>query len=268
VAERDVLPTHLRSKLLEAVLEFMCRCGLSEAALRAAFESALTSLLNRQRGTQPSAGDDLYIRTQNLPAQVLRVWHRDARYTDPEAKPRPLSLTRGRNSLLSIVRRLDPAADAAKVVGGMKTANLIRQTSTGSYLPTSEAAIVDRLHPLLVEHVTKLISRLVSTVSRNTDPTGKSLTLIDRHAYAADLDPGQRAAFAEFARSQGMTYLESVDDWLEHRRTTHVSRGSIRNRVRGVAAGVYLFAYLGDDEAESPLRRKGVLPRTSNRKKR
>jgi hypothetical protein len=175
------------------------------------------------------------------------------------------------HSLAAAIKRIDPSADAQSVVDSMQTAGLIRRTTKGTYLPNAESAIVDHLHPLLVEHVTKLISRLVSTVSRNIDPTGRSLTLIDRHAYTADLSRSEREAFADFTRSHGMAYLQSIDDWLERKKASRLQRGRVRSTVKsapdGVDAGVYLFAYIGDEEATKPVdisfKRRKSIKRTS-----
>jgi hypothetical protein len=241
---RYVVSERQRSILFGAVLEFMSRCGAAEGAIRESFEKAVAELRDHKSGGQFKSRARLGVQTQNLPALLLRAWHRDARYIDDEARPLPLPLTRGRNNLRALARRIDPSADSAEILRSMKAVGLIRRTSRGRYIPTSEAAIVDQLHPLLIEHVTKLVSRLISTISRNTSKRD-SLSLIDRHAYTANLDPTDQAAFAEFTRSQGISYLESIDDWLAQRQI-HQRGTTRRAKTRGVAAGVYLFAYLGD----------------------
>jgi hypothetical protein len=241
----NILSTQQRLKLFEPVLEFMSRCGVTEAVIRSSFDAALADLQSSRTGGRLKSRDDLHIKTQNLPAQLLRAWHRDSRYIDHEAKPRPLHLTKGGANLSAVIRRIDASADPSQVVRSMKAVGLIRRTSNNRYVPTSETAIVDKLHPLAVEHVTKLVNRLVSTVSRNTNRDRDSLTLIDRHAYTADLNSADRVAFAEFTRSHGMAYLEAIDDWLEQRRVRR--RPGSRAGIKGVAAGVYLFAYLGDE---------------------
>jgi hypothetical protein len=235
----------------------MSRCGANVAEIEQAFDTALAALVARQAGKKPS-DHVLYVRRQNLPAQLLRVWHRDARYIDEAARPRALSFRLGSNNLKSAIQRIDPSADARSVLNSMRTAGLIRRTSKGRYLPTGESAIVDQLHPLLVEHVTKLISRLVSTVTRNIDPTGTSLSLIDRHAYTSELSRSEREAFAEFTRAQGMAHLQAIDDWLERKKVSIPQRvGRVSKKAtEGVDAGVYLFAYIGDEEATGSKVRK------------
>jgi hypothetical protein len=154
---------------------------------------------------------------------------------------------------MSIARRIDGATDATQILQEMKTVRLIRKTSHGKYLPNAEFAIVGSLHPLAIDHIAKLVIRLFGTVSRNVDPSGKALKLFERQAYAPDLDWSERAAFAEFTRTQGVAYLESVANWLQQRR---LCRRASRTRPNGkqVAASVYAFAYLGDDEGIDSLR--------------
>jgi hypothetical protein len=247
VKDRFVVSERQRSILFGAVLEFMSRCGAAEDAIRESFEKSVIDLRDWKVKDRLGRGSGQGVQTQNLPALLLRAWHRDARYIDHEANPLPLPLSRGRNNLSTVIRRIDPSANTFEILRSMKAVGLIRRTSRGRYIPTSEAAIVDQLHPLLIEHVTKLVSRLIGTISRNTTSKRDSISLIDRHAYTASLNPVDRAAFAEFSRSQGMAYLESIDDWLAQRQVRQLA-ASRSTKARGIAAGVYLFAYLGDND--------------------
>jgi hypothetical protein len=258
---RMALPLNLRLKMLDAVSNFMARSGMSEATIRESFETCLARLQERMANPAPVANDKLGIGNENICAELLRVWHRDERYIDREAKPRPLPLSSGRGNLLSMIRRIDRTADAAEVLREMRFVRLIRKTSGGKYLPTSEVAIVGKLHPLALDHIAKLLVRLVSTVSRNVTPSSKSLRLIERHVYVPDLDWSERKAFADFARKQGMVYLQSVDNWLEHRRICRTSPNKIP-APKEVAASVHLFAYLGDDEGIKSLRASSPKKRT------
>jgi hypothetical protein len=277
MGNRTALPLELRLKMLDAVLDLMTRSGMSESTIRETFETCLVRL--NERASNPAQEKDcaLGIGNENICAELLRLWHRDERFIDREAKPRPLPLARGRNNLLSVIRRLDRTADAAEILREMRAVRLIRRTARGKYLPTSESAIVGQLHPLAIDHIAKLVVRLVSTVSRNLDQSNNSLRLIERHVYAPDLNWSEREAFAEFARQQGMAYLESVDNWLERRRLRRTA-AQVRQSKKEVSASVHLFAYLGDDEGVDSLRAAGsdarpprarsrTAPRTSRAKR-
>lgn len=94
------LPIALQLKLLRAILEFLTRSGLSESAIRDAFGVCLGQLEGRKRrelGVSPKEGK--YVGNGNVSAELLRMWTRDGRFIDRDARPIPLSLSAGRNSL-------------------------------------------------------------------------------------------------------------------------------------------------------------------------
>lgn len=257
---RVALPPQLRIKMLDSVLEFMNGSGMSESTIRESVEESLLNLNRRLLSSGTPRGRNLQIGNENISAELLRMWHRDSRYIDNEARPRPLSLDKGRDNLRSILKKIDATADPMQILREMKTVRLIRRTSHGKYLPNSESAIVGTLHPLAIDHIAKLVIRLVSTVSRNLDPSGKPLKLIERHAYTPDLTWSERAAFADFTRLQGKAFLESVDNWLEQRRLRRANP-KLRQQGQKVAASVHLFAYLGDDDDAGSIRASPMSPR-------
>ena len=198
----------------------------------------------------------------NVSAEVMRIWHRDSKFLDREANPRPLQLNRGSHSLVRLIKRLDPPGDAMKSIGVMRAVGLIRRLSDGRYVPTAESVKIDYLHPLAIEHIAKSVVRLVHTVCRNTDPGRQSIPLIERYAYAPDMSRREAEAFAEFTRNQGMVYLEAVDDWLEQRRIKDRRHSARLPKGESVAAGVHLFAYV--DDAESP---SSAMPSVANKRR-
>jgi hypothetical protein len=241
------LQMHLRVKMLDSVVEFLRRTGMDDFSIRESFEKCMASRDGSSAQRKAFHHARLRSGAENIAAELLRVWHRDGRYIDNEARPKPLSLTKGRKNLSSILKRLDSTTDPRVVLMEMKRVRLIRRTATGKYLPTSESAIVGMLHPLAIDHTAKLVIRLVSTVARNVDPARSRFPLIERHAYAPDLNRAESAAFATFTRDQGMAYLESVDNWLEQRRVGRL-QSEADLRETGIAASVHLFAYLDDED--------------------
>lgn len=237
----------MQFRLISSILEFLARIGVPESAIRDAFERGLTgSRKFRAAGRGRLIQDGSYLPNGDISADLLRLWHRDSRLLSPkDASPRPLHLARGRHSLRSLVRTLDSKADAAAVLDFMKSANLIRRTRDGRYLPTSDAGTITRLDPFVAEHLARSVVRLFGTVRRNTNLSGSATPLIERYAYVYDLNKAESAAFAEFTKSQGLAYLSAVDDWMEQRRVRKSKIGS-RGAVQGVVAGVQVVAYLGD----------------------
>jgi hypothetical protein len=250
------LPIPLQLKLLRSILEFMSRSGLSDGAIRDAFGTCLEDLEKGKRSAMAlPTREGKYVGNGNVSAELIRLWTRDGRYIDGDARPKPLPLSTGRNNLVSLVAKLDPTADPQSVIESMRSVGLLRRLPSGKYIPTAESVTIDRLHPLAVEHVAKSLIRLVTTVCRNTDPKRQAIPLIERYAYVPDLSEAEAKAFAEFTRTQGMAYLESVDDWLEQRRVRRQPLKKKRNDGIGITAGVHLVAYLGDGASSSNGRR-------------
>jgi hypothetical protein len=238
------LPKHLQLRFLSSVLEFLARSGVSESSIRDSFEKGLVR--SRSFRNARTSGDGRYQKSGDISAHLLRLWHRDARYvTGSDSSPRPLLLVKGKNSLRNLIRALDPSADASEVLRNMKMVGLIRKTKGGRYLPTASATVVPGLHPWATEHAARSVIRLVSTVFRNANRDGDDPPLLERYSYVPDLSPEEGREFAEFSRSQGQAYLDTLDDWLEQRRIRDSGVAS-GNRKRGIAAGVHVIAYLAD----------------------
>jgi hypothetical protein len=252
------LPNSLQLKLLRSILEFMTRSGLTDVAIRDAFRTCLGELHSKKSlPSSASAREGRYVGNGNVSAELVRLWTRDSRYIDRDARPKPLSLSTGRTSLVSLIAKLDSSVDPHSVVKSMRTVGLLRRLSNGKYIPTAESVTIDRLHPLAVEHVAKSLIRLVTTVCRNTDPKRQDIPLIERYAYVPDLSKAETKAFADFTRTQGMAYLESVDDWLEQRRVRRRKLKSHAKERNGITAGVHLVAYLGDSAASRQVPKVG-----------
>lgn len=247
--DRKGISARLHQKLLASVVDLLIRSGESDTSIKAAFEKALNasrrahlSALRCQEGVYSLYGD--------ISADLLRLWHRDSRFVDElDAKPVALHATRGKASIRAMIKLLNAEVSAAEVLTFLKDARLVRRTRQGKYLPaTKDAGTITRDDPFVAEHLARSVIRLFSTVQRNTAPKDTQ-PLIERYAYVSDLSPDDCSEFAKFSKSQGLAYLQAVDDWMEQRRAGRKFVQS-RRKNRGVVAGVQVVAYLGDRAQE------------------
>lgn len=250
------LPKELQTRLLVSVLEFLAMAGAPESSIRDSIEKGLARSRTFRNLAPKSKTDGLYQKSGDVSAQLLRIWHRDSRYVSSSSlSPRPLPLSKGRNSLRLLVEKIDPEVNSMEVLRNMRQVGLIQRIKDGRYLPTASATVIPRLHPWATEHAAKSVIRLVSTVFRNASREVDDPPLLERYSYVPDLSPEEGKAFAEFSRSQGQVYLDTIDDWLEQRRAKRSS--SIRGQAnRGVPAGVHVITYLGDRSDTSAVRSK------------
>lgn len=234
----------LQHSLLESVLALLVHAGLKDEEIWCAAESSLARL-RRKRGLKKG---DPHLQSGDLPADLMRIWHCDVRYLDEySAKPKPLHLTKGKNSIRAAISRLNPNAKVDDVVAFLVASKLIRRLPDGRYLPTSDAGMISQADQFVTEHLIKSVSRLIHTIKRNSLLQPGRQPLIERFAYVSDLDKNEVEAFCEFTKTHGHSYLQVVDDWMEQRKVGVKRKGRV-SRGPGVVAGVQVIAYVGDED--------------------
>jgi hypothetical protein len=240
-------------KILSAVVEFLHAAGAREQDIRQIVDGRLTEISRRsslRKGRRVgSRGDD------TVSAAVLHRWHRDRNLLDESANPKPLRLYGRSPSVESVVRSEKPARPAKEIVDDMLALGLLRKSAAGMFLPKARVATIGTMHPVLIEHVSKSLIRLLETVQANTSATDGTPPLIERFTHIPDLPISRTGEFRKFSQEHGSAFLASVDDWLEARRVRNTSRRS----AGGTAAGIHVYAYIG---------RPAKRPRATRRAKR
>jgi hypothetical protein len=223
------------SRTLTEVFAFMLAGGMSVADLRDACAEALTgaSSGSRTNGGKEAAG-------LAIVARVLDEWHRNRRYLNAEAAPKPIPLLGSAPSVEALSRARRGPRNAATVAKRLRELGLVVPCGRGLYKPASEFAVVSKDHPLIHQHTVRAVSAFLETVRRNIGKTENSERLIERFAEVPDLPRRHLAAFRKFSQMQGLLLLRTVNDWLESRRGRRTSTGTTRGTIH---AGVHVFAF-------------------------
>ena len=241
--EAKRISVRLQKSLLSSVTNFLVNSGADPKRIMRIVDESVSAARKRQLARREAAIP--YLKSGDLPADVLRAWHRDDRYIDGQsAAPRPLSLSKGPRSLRAMALRLDPKADVSALLSFLRSSGLIYRTGNNKYLPATDAGAISRSEGFVGEHVVKSIIRLLETVETNTKYSSGFQPLIERFAYVSDLNADEVRSFCEFTKSQGHAYLQLVDDWMEQRRLRRRARRRSASK-KGVLAGIHLIAYLG-----------------------
>jgi hypothetical protein len=225
------------NKVLASVVDFLVAAGADDRQIAEIVERRLAHLRKTAGSPRPrlrGRGDD------TVAAAVLHRWHRESALIDDNAMPRPLSLFGKVESIEALVRSEKPQRSARTIVADMKSLGLLRAAGANKYLPRARVATIDTMHPVLIEHVSKSLMRLLETVHANTNRRANQPPLIERFTHIPDLPIAKLNEFRQFSQEHGSAFLASVDDWLESRR--------VRNRKsssgKGAAAGVHVYAYV------------------------
>lgn len=149
-------------------------------------------------------------------ARVLRTWHLETRFLSEIGQPKPLRLG-GTNGLRSLIRDHFPQNMSGLVFETMQRNGLIRRKKSGHWIPTSRYAKTPRPTVELLAHFAEGISRLATTVGKNTKAKRKGDLLLEKAAQVNDLPRSEAKAFRKFVQAQGMAFLTAIDDWLETR---------------------------------------------------
>ena len=232
------------AQVVSTIIEFALRCGLPPQQLQA----LVTEQLTRGSGSAVShtaVGNSLYVVTPN----VLLRWHSDLSLLDAEGNPKPLRLHGAAPSVEALVLEESPREPAREVIVSMQESGMLRRASNGRYLPTTSAATVSQLNPLLVEHVTTSLVRFLETVHANVTAESSDGALLERSAQVINLPVSELPAFRGFVRDYGADFLTSVDNWLTQRSSQRAGRKA--TPVLGV--GVHVFAHI-QPEAKKPAR--------------
>jgi Family of unknown function (DUF6502) len=224
------------SRVLTTLFAFMLRSGVKPEQLQA----VCTSSLGKAERKASLGGKEEPYGLANV-SRVLYAWHRDRRYLDDDAAPRPIRLLGPSPSVEALIRSQRCGVDAAQVARDLKALRLVEQRGgRGLYRPRSDAAVISRHDPLVLQHATRALSSLLETVAKNMS-TWASTPLIERSAEVPDLPTDQVESFRRFSQLQGWVLIRTVNDWLESRRP----RRSVRKRTGStVRAGVHLHAYV------------------------
>jgi hypothetical protein len=181
----------------------------------------------------------------NTLGYVIHRWRRSPRYLTDEGEPAPIRAQGRAPSIEALFREATRPSYFKLGLKHLIRLGQIKRTSAGRYLPCEVTMIMPTLTPEFFDAVAQTIQRLIATVLGNTSPSSsKSSRLVERMTFVPDLPRHEIPEFRRFALDQAATLVNTMDDWLESRRSPRKLRS--RNKSRGVSAGLHVFAFIDD----------------------
>lgn len=174
---------------------------------------------------------------------VIYQWQRSPMYLDDEGKPLLIAARGPAPSIESLFREIERSDYFEPGLTHLKQVGRIRRVRGALYMPCEEVSIVPTLTPEMAEMLAQIVNRMLATVLHNTSMTRKStIRLVERTTSVPDLPKRQLRLFKLFAKEQGGTLINTMNDWLERRRGE--SKPRRKNRAGHLTAGLHVFAFV------------------------
>ncbi|HEV7609651.1 MAG TPA: hypothetical protein VGO61_20115 [Steroidobacteraceae bacterium] len=216
---------------MTTLCEVMCTYGITKETAKEEFKIAIDR--GYAEGKLPLSRET---RPLTSMADLCKRWHFEKAYVDKSGKPRPLTWNGRTGSLLKLAERIIGKKDARTVIEGLITRKLLRRTRDGAWLPKAQVVAPSGLDSAQVLRTATMLERLLRTVAYNSERNYRGEVLLEVLAQVPRLPARYISAFKKFSKAQGLTFVLSVDDWLESRNIPRSSRKRVPTREVGVIA--------------------------------
>lgn len=208
--------------------------GISKSAAEAEFRIALklgysTGRLSPSRELRPI--------TQL--ADVCSRWHLEKRFVKRDGTPRPLTWNGKSGTLLKLVSLVVGPKQARQVAENLVVRKLVKKAAQNAWIPKSRVVSPAGFDHAQTLRTATMMERLLRTIAYNSRLKYRGAVLLEVMAQVKGLPGNDIPQFKKLAKSQGLMFAKTIDDWLESR---NVPR-SKRSRVKPHEAGVVAFAF-------------------------
>jgi hypothetical protein len=218
---------------LGAICELMCWYGISkpsaEVLVRKALDGGFSSRLSVKNETS---------RITRL-ADVCARWHFEKDFLNADGRPKPLRWNGRAGSLLKLVTRVAGAKESREVIEELISRKLVIKDRKGAWIPKSKVVPPVGLASAQVMRCATMIERMARTVIYNSELSYKGDVLLEVMAQVPRLPVRDIKSFRRFAKAQGVSFIKTVDDWLESRNLRR-SRSAQSAREAGVVAFAFV----------------------------
>jgi hypothetical protein len=219
---------------LAALCELMCSFGVSRETTQQQFEIAM------QKGYVAAATRSVRdAGPLSSMADLCRRWYIEKLYVDRSGKPKVLTWNGKTGTLLTLAVRVNGKKNAKKVIESLIAHKHIRRVRSGGWIPKAQVVAPSGFNAAQVLRAATMFERLLSTVAYNSERNYRGEVLLEVMAQVPRLPAREIRSFKKFAKTQGLIFAMSVDDWLESR---NIPRNK-RTRVPTRQAGVIAFAF-------------------------
>jgi hypothetical protein len=178
---------------------------------------------------------------------IMSTWHSLPRFLDESGRPIPLSLTRGRSSVASLVRYSRVRIPWPLAVELMRRSPSIAMDKHGNLMAALKRAFV--LPGFEIPRAALVIERYLDTLGRNSSARkNKTSLLLEKNCWVPEVDLTTIAPVLRDIKDRGSALIHSIDGEIERRRLR-------RPKNKGVGEmGLLIFSWTRPRNARSRTR--------------
>jgi hypothetical protein len=215
--------------ICELMREYKIPWQLAETELQKALKAGYSQLSNSSQESQ---------QLTRL-CDVCARWYLENEFVDSRGIPKPLSWNGKSGTLKKLVTRVVGSREALPVIKQLIDRKLIRRTGPGRWAPKSRVVAPTIVKETQIARCAAMIARLLRTVVHNSELKYKGDVLLEVMAQVPRLKTRDIPSFQRFSKAQGISFIKTVDDWLESRNLRRTHRPSKKT----IEAGVIAFAF-------------------------
>jgi len=178
---------------------------------------------------------------------ILTGWHTDSDYTGPYGVPIEVQLqSDGGKDFSELVRRhAGDRVTPKTLLDEMVRAGVAVETERGWFKVISRYYIPQGSAPAGLEHLSRTLQDLVTTIEHNLLDPGTKKKLFERHVYTEEgIRPEDLPLFEEFATEKAKLLLEEIDNWLGQLKKPNTP---IDDRI-STGLGIFHYIHHGDPD--------------------
>lgn len=151
---------------------------------------------------------------RSLPAEVLNVWHKDARYVETNGKPKPLTWDVGPSSFCELVRHCSSSVSPATLRDELLRVGAMKESPEGMFVANRRSFVPSTTEERLIQGLQYGLRPLAMTVAHNTTTNEPRNLRFQRIVWNYCLPKSRRVTVDAFVTQRLEEFSQEIDDLL------------------------------------------------------
>ena len=220
--------------LLKATFKFLEKNGISS--------SAILNFARKYNIGRDSAADQRQFKKLMHAYEdvgiLMSTWYTNPKFLDKSGSPLPISISRGRHTVASLIRASNVRIEKNLALALMRRSPSIKSNQNGSLVALRRVFVLPDFEILRAAVV---VQRYLDTLSRNSSARNpQTALLLERNCHASRVDIKSITPILRDIKERGAAFVDSVDGQIESCRLRRLQRS--QRKTMG-EMGVLVFAW-------------------------